>query len=65
MPAPTTIGETLRDEIIAECKRAGFEPRIVQESSDIAIILGLVSAGMGCGTNAARVPVVACSRDAM
>jgi len=47
MPAPTDAGETLRDQALAACLRAGFQPRIVQESSEWGILLGLVSAGLG------------------
>jgi DNA-binding transcriptional LysR family regulator len=47
MPAWTAVGETARDQLIAACKAAGFEPRVVQESSDVRILLGLVSAGLG------------------
>jgi DNA-binding transcriptional LysR family regulator len=32
---------------MAACLRAGFQPHIVQESSDVRILLGLVSAGLG------------------
>ena len=47
VPAWTTIGETVRDQVMAACLRAGFQPRVVQESSDVRILLGLVSAGLG------------------
>jgi DNA-binding transcriptional LysR family regulator len=47
VPAHTTFGETVRDEVVLACRRAGFEPRVVQESSDPRILLGLVSAGLG------------------
>jgi DNA-binding transcriptional LysR family regulator len=47
VPAATNFGETVRDQAIAACRRAGFEPRVVQETSDIRILLGLVSAGLG------------------
>jgi DNA-binding transcriptional LysR family regulator len=47
VPAHTTFGETVRDEVLLACRRAGFEPRVVQESSDARILLGLVSAGLG------------------
>jgi DNA-binding transcriptional LysR family regulator len=46
-PAETAFGESVRDEVFAECRRAGFQPRVVQESSDVRILLGLVSAGLG------------------
>jgi DNA-binding transcriptional LysR family regulator len=47
VPAATNFGETVRDEVLLACARAGFMPRVVQESSDIRILLGLVSAGLG------------------
>jgi DNA-binding transcriptional LysR family regulator len=47
VPAWTSIGETVRDQVMAACLRAGFQPRVVQESSDVRILLGLVSAGLG------------------
>jgi DNA-binding transcriptional LysR family regulator len=47
VPAATDFGETVRDEVIAACRSVGFVPRVVQESSDIRILLGLVSAGLG------------------
>lgn len=47
VPAATNFGETLRDEALAACRAAGFTPRVVQESSDLNILLGLVSAGLG------------------
>jgi len=47
LPAATSIGETLRDEAREAFLRAGFRPRVVQESSDVRILLGLVSAGLG------------------
>lgn len=47
VPAATTFGETVRDQVFAACLRAGFQPRVVQESSDVRILLGLVSAGLG------------------
>jgi DNA-binding transcriptional LysR family regulator len=47
VPAHTAFGETVRDEVVLACRRAGFEPRVVQESSDARILLGLVSAGLG------------------
>ena len=46
-PPAINLGETVRDQVLAACLRAGFQPRIVQEASDIRILLGLVSAGMG------------------
>lgn len=47
VPAHTTFGETVREEVLLACRRAGFTPRVVQESSDARILLGLVSAGLG------------------
>lgn len=40
-------GSGLRPEISAVCLRAGFVPRVVQEVSEIQVILGLVAAGIG------------------
>jgi DNA-binding transcriptional LysR family regulator len=48
VPAATNFGETVRDEVLTACRRAGFVPRVVQETSgDLRILLGLVSAGLG------------------
>jgi DNA-binding transcriptional LysR family regulator len=47
LPAATNFGETVRQQVLEACLRAGFTPRIVQESSDVHILLGLVSAGLG------------------
>ena len=48
VPAATSFGETVRDEVLTACRRAGFVPRVVQETSgDLRILLGLVSAGLG------------------
>jgi DNA-binding transcriptional LysR family regulator len=37
----------LYDKIIEFCKKANFEPNVVQEAYEIEVILGLVSGGMG------------------
>jgi len=42
-----SFSETVRDEVIEACRQAGFTPRVTQEASDIRILLGLVSAGLG------------------
>jgi len=47
VPSATNFGETVRDEVLAACRRSGFEPHVVQESTDARILLGLVSAGLG------------------
>jgi len=47
VPAWTAVGETVRDQLFEACRRAGFSPRIVQETTDVRILLGLVSAGLG------------------
>lgn len=47
LPAATTSGESMRDQAREAFLRAGFRPRVVQESSDVRILLGLVSAGLG------------------
>jgi len=47
LPPSDDFGETLRDEVLRLCGTAGFAPRIVQESNDLQVVLGLVSAGIG------------------
>ncbi len=37
----------LHDQIVALCRRAGFEPTIAQEAAEISTIVSLVSAGLG------------------
>lgn len=45
--ASSDISDSLHDNIVAACVRAGFQPRIVQTASDFRLVLGLVSAEMG------------------
>ena len=47
MTAPTKFSETVYDQVITACREAGFTPRVVQETTDVQILLGLVSAGLG------------------
>lgn len=44
---PRTVGAGLYDEIIACCRRAGFSPRVTQETSQVTSIVNLVAAGLG------------------
>jgi DNA-binding transcriptional LysR family regulator len=44
---PTRARADIRNRLLAVCGRAGFEPRVVQESDDFSLRLGLVAAGMG------------------
>lgn len=44
---PREVGAGLHDEIIASCRRSGFSPRIVQETSQVTSIVNLVAAGLG------------------
>lgn len=37
----------LHEKIVAECRRYGFEPKIIGECSSVAIIISLVVAGIG------------------
>jgi DNA-binding transcriptional LysR family regulator len=37
----------LHDQIVALCRRAGFEPVIAQEAAEVSTIVSLVSAGLG------------------
>lgn len=43
----TAFGESVREETIAACHAAGFTPRVVQETDEIRILLGLIAAGLG------------------
>jgi DNA-binding transcriptional LysR family regulator len=40
-------GSGLSDSVIAECRKAGFAPRIVQETPQLATTINLVAAGVG------------------
>ncbi|MBK8175415.1 MAG: LysR family transcriptional regulator [Rhodospirillales bacterium] len=44
---PRAAGSGLFDGIIAACRKAGFDPDIVQEAPQFTSIIGLVSAGLG------------------
>jgi DNA-binding transcriptional LysR family regulator len=44
---PRTASPLFHDQVVTYCRRAGFEPRISMEGSDIETQLGLVSAGTG------------------
>ena len=45
---PKSIGAVgLYDKIIQFCKKANFEPNVIQEAYELEVILGLVSGGMG------------------
>jgi len=44
---PRTFGTGLYEQVHGLAARAGFTPRIVQEASEVLIILGLVAAGLG------------------
>lgn len=44
---PRTVGAGLHDEVISACRRAGFSPRVVQETSQVTSIVNLVAAGFG------------------
>jgi DNA-binding transcriptional LysR family regulator len=44
---PRKHGTGLSDSVIAECRKAGFAPRIVQDTPQLATTINLVAAGMG------------------
>jgi DNA-binding transcriptional LysR family regulator len=44
---PRAIAPALYDQIMGMCRRAGFEPRVVQEAREWLTIVGLVEAGLG------------------
>jgi DNA-binding transcriptional LysR family regulator len=44
---PRYQGAGLRDKIVAHCRRAGFEPRVVQEAWLMQTTVSLVAGGIG------------------
>ncbi len=50
---PRHLGQTLYDDIVSLCGRAGFSPRIAQEASRAQTVVGLVAAGIGVALLAA------------
>ncbi|AHG92221.1 LysR substrate-binding protein (plasmid) [Gemmatirosa kalamazoonensis] len=44
---PRPSAPALHDEIVTRCRRAGFEPRVVQEATGWHTVAGLVAAGIG------------------
>ncbi len=44
---PRRLGAGFHDELLACCRAAGFEPRIVQEATQWPTVVALVEAGMG------------------
>lgn len=44
---PANKGFHLRDAMDAECRRAGFQPRVVRESESSQVLLCLIAAGAG------------------
>lgn len=44
-PRPLAAG--LYDAVVSACQRAGFSPRIVQETTQIPVMISLVAAGLG------------------
>jgi DNA-binding transcriptional LysR family regulator len=47
LPAAANRGESIRDRFVEAARAAGFEPNVVQESGDVRLTLGLVSAELG------------------
>jgi len=39
--------KAMHERIVAECRRHGFEPRVIAECSSVAVISALLSAGLG------------------
>jgi DNA-binding transcriptional LysR family regulator len=44
---PRANGRSLYDAIVAACKEAGFEPRVIQEVPQMASTINLVATGIG------------------
>jgi DNA-binding transcriptional LysR family regulator len=44
---PRAAAPRIRDEMVGYCREAGFSPKVVQESTELQTVLGLVASGMG------------------
>jgi DNA-binding transcriptional LysR family regulator len=44
---PRAIAPLLHDKVMSLCERAGFRPRVVQDSREVYTTVGLVGAGVG------------------
>lgn len=44
---PRATGPGLSENVVAACRKAGFTPRIVQQTPQLATTVNLVAAGMG------------------
>jgi DNA-binding transcriptional LysR family regulator len=44
---PASAGVGIYRQVLGLCKRAGFEPRVIQEALEPSLILGLVATGLG------------------
>jgi DNA-binding transcriptional LysR family regulator len=44
---PSALGPAFYGELLDHCRKAGFEPKIVQEATEWSSVIALVSAGLG------------------
>lgn len=47
------LGAGFHEQLLALCRAAGFEPKIVQEVNELSTLLGIIAAGLGITTVAA------------
>jgi len=52
---PRDLGPGFYEELLGQCRNAGFEPRIVQEATQWSSVISLVSAGVGVSIGPASV----------
>jgi DNA-binding transcriptional LysR family regulator len=44
---PRALATGLYDRVVSACQQAGFSPNVVQETTQVPVMVGLVAAGMG------------------
>jgi DNA-binding transcriptional LysR family regulator len=44
---PRPLATSLHDAVVSACQRAGFSPKVVQETTQIPVMISLVAAGLG------------------
>jgi DNA-binding transcriptional LysR family regulator len=52
---PRDLGPSFYDELLGCCRKAGFDPRIVQEATQWSSVMSLVSAGIGVSIGPASI----------
>jgi hypothetical protein len=44
---PRPLATSLHDAVVSACQQAGFSPKVVQETTQIPVMISLVAAGLG------------------